>query len=117
MWESGYWWFRVPTLRGVRVSASCSQKISRMVRQLSEHEGRKNGDERWSTWLRERVMGAGMSVGDGYSPVNSDGLFSITAGRGSWETGNSDQGRVGAGRELWGRGRSYRECNNPCIFM
>ena len=44
------------------MNASCRRKISRVVRQLLEHEGRRNSDERWSTWLREREMGAGMSA-------------------------------------------------------
>ena len=43
----------------------------------------RTGIDKWSTWLREGEMGAGMS-GDGYSPVNSGGVFSISAGR-TWQ--------------------------------
>ena len=28
--------------------------VSRFARQILEQEGRKNGDERWNVWLRER---------------------------------------------------------------
>ena len=53
-WESGSWWFKIPAVRGVRVNARCRRKVSRIVRQMLEQEGWRNGDERWKTWLKER---------------------------------------------------------------
>ena len=96
----------------VRVNGRHRRKISRLARQLLEQEWRKHSDERWNAWLKEREMNGGVSAGDGYSPVNRGGVFSVSAGRGSLEPGISDQGRIGAGRELRGPGSSSRECNN-----
>ena len=47
-WESGSWWLKVPTVRGVRVNARYERENSRLVRQMLEQEWRKSSDEKWN---------------------------------------------------------------------
>ena len=56
-WVTGAWWFKVPTGRNVRVNARLRRKVSRVVKQLLEQEGRESGDEKWTSWARGREAG------------------------------------------------------------
>ena len=82
-WERGSWWFRAPLVKSAPVNARHWRKITGLVEQMLEQEGRKNDDEKWKGWVQTRE--GGKSASGGCNPVNCPSVFSSGAGSGSLE--------------------------------